>query len=393
MKDLRSILRRYIFDPYELEKSSQKKLISLVIIGIGLRILSRTPLPGIDYSLLPSSNQPGLLELGILPFIQASILAQLININGNDDEFNKQAKIQKQIKLISAGIAVITAISKVKMLAPAMYSYTPITIVLLATTLITGAMILIWVSEWVSEMFSLSGSVVVLLLTSIIDDLFRLFSQARVANNEPVGIFIFYLILVSAFAIFFSRSTINFPIRSSRQAYSKQLQSSTISFTVNPGAVMALVSTESLIRLVLSNLTGFGILNTYGFLVSSIVTIVRFILIIIFSYYSSKLQVDSDKVAKELNTMNITILTKSPNQTVKEYLDRILKKTYIGGGILLAVLVGLSEILGMYYPVINLRANLSSLMILFGTLHDLDDRIFGFSYANSDKLQDNKIKK
>nr|YP_009550745.1 SecY-type transporter protein [Eustigmatophyceae sp. Mont 10/10-1w]QAA11680.1 SecY-type transporter protein [Eustigmatophyceae sp. Mont 10/10-1w] len=391
MKDLRSILRRYIFDPSELEKSSQKKLISLIFVGIGLRVLSRTPLPGIDYSLLPSSNQPGLLELGILPFIQASILAQLINLN-DDDEFNKQTKIQKQIKYISVGIAIITAITKVKALAPAMYSYTFVSTCLLGITLITGALILIWVSEWISEVFSLSGSVVVLLLTSIIDDLFRLFSQARVANNEPFIIFIFYLILVSAFAIFFSRSTINFPIRSSRQAYSKQLQSSTISFTVNPGAVMALVSTESLIRLFLSNLGGLTFISKYALLFSGFINIVRFVLIVVFSYYSSKLQVDSDKVAKELNTMNVTILTKSSNETVKEYLDRILKKTYIGGGILLAALVALSEILGMYYPAINLRANLSSLMILFGTLHDLDDRVFGFSYSTSEKLQENNTK-
>jgi preprotein translocase subunit SecY len=391
VKDLKSILRRYIFDPSELEKSSQKKLVSLVLVGIGLRILSRAPLPGIDYSLLPQSNQPGILELGILPFIQASILAQLINFN-DDDEFNKQNKIQKQIKYLSVGIAIITAITKVKSLAPAMYSYTIISTVLLGITLITGAIILIWVSEWISEIFSLSGSVVVLLITSIVDDLFRLFSQARVANNEPFFIFILYLILVSAFAIFFSRSTINFPIRSSRQAYSKQLQSSTISFTVNPGAVMALVSTESLIRLFLSNIGGLIFISKYSLIFSSFVNIVRFVLIVVFSYYSSKLQVDSDKVAKELNTMNITILTKSSNETVKEYLDRVLKKTYIGGGVLLAALVALSEILGMYYPAINLRANLSSLMILFGTLHDLDDRIFGFSYVTSEKLQDNNTK-
>lgn len=386
MKDLRSILRRSIFDPYELEKSSQKKLFSLILIGIGLRILSRTPLPGIDYSLLPVSNQPGLLELGILPFIQASILAQLININ-DDDDFNKQAKVQKQIKFISLGIALITSITKVKLLAPAMYSYNPLSVILLIATLITGAIVLIWVSEWISEAFSLSGSVVVLLLTSIIDDLFRLFSQARAVDGQPVGIFILYLLLVSAFAIFFSRSTINFPIRSSRQAYSKQLQSSVISFTVNPGAVMALVSTESLIRLFLSNLTGFSFINKYLFIVSAIVSVIRFVLLIVFSYYCSKLQVDSDKVAKELNTMNVTILTKSANETLKEYLDRVLKKTYIGGGILLAILVAFSEILGFYYPVINLRANLSSLMILFGTLHDLDDRIFGFSYATSEKIK------
>jgi preprotein translocase subunit SecY len=390
MKNLRDLLTR--FDTQKIKQSSQKKIISLLILGIFLRILSRIPLPGIDYSLLSQSNQPGFLELGVLPLVQASILVQLLNLNdSNDDDFNKQTKIQKQIKYISLGLAIITSLTKLKMLAPAMYSYTLTNNLVITTTLVTGTVVIIWVSEWLTEIFSLSGSVVVLLFTSIIDDLFRLVSQVRVANTQSVWIFILYLVLVSIFAIFFSRSTLNLPIRSSRQAYSSQMQSSTIPFTINPGAIMALVSTESLISLVFSNLTTFGFIANSSVLLSGIIAIIRFVLIVVFSYYCSKLQVDSDKIAKELNTMNVTILTKSSNESVKEYLDRILKKTYLGGGILLAILVAFSEILGMYYPVINLRANLSSLMILFGTLHDLHDRIFGFAYSTTEKIQENKI--
>jgi len=43
---------------------------------------------------------------------------------------------------------------------------------------------------------------------------------------------------------------------------------------------------------------------------------------------------------------------------------------------MLALLVGISDILDTYYPTIGLKSNLSSLLILFGTMLDLEDRLF-----------------
>jgi len=86
--------------------------------------------------------------------------------------------------------------------------------------------------------------------------------------------------------------------------------------------------------------------------------------------------VDSDKVAKELLTMNMTIVNKSPGQETQNYLEDQLKRTYLSAGLMLALLVILSEILDIYYPTIGLKSNLSSLLLLFGTMIDLENRLF-----------------
>nr|YP_010478769.1 SecY-type transporter protein [Neustupella aerophytica]UVI61074.1 SecY-type transporter protein [Neustupella aerophytica] len=359
--------------------SSQKKVLFLFIVGACLRFLSKIPLPYIDYSLLPISNRPSLLALGILPLVQASLLVQVFNSvkpKSEDEDFDKYQKVQKQIKIVSIFIAILVSLSQVKALSPVMYSYSLMNKVILAVSLITGGLILIWISEWLSETFSLSGSVVVLTFTSVIDDVIRLISEVSNLALTPKICFGFYVLAVAAFTTFISKSTVEFPILSSKQSYSEQSKPSLLPFAINPGAVMALISAESLIRLLQTGVSQLGFISVNPGITSVVIGLLRFVLIITFSYYCSKLQVDSDKVAKELLTMNMTIVNKSPGQQTQNYLEDQLKRTYLSAGLMLALLVILSEILNIYYPTIGLKSNLSSLLLVFGTMIDLENRLF-----------------
>jgi preprotein translocase subunit SecY len=368
-----------MFSAEKLRKSAQDRVLSLFVLGACLRFLSKIPLPCIDYSLLPPSNRPCFLALGILPLVQASLLVQVFNSvkpKSEDDDFDKYQKTQKQVKIVSACIAVLISIAQVRTLSPVMYSYTLMSKFILGTTLITGGLVLIWISEWVSESFSISGSVVVLTFTSVIDDVIRLVLEAGNLDNKPRIILGLYVLAVAAFTTFISKSTVEFPILSSKQSYSEQSKPSLLPFAINPGAVMGLVSAESLLRIIQSGFTQITFLSISPTLIGIFISLLRFVFIITFSYYCSKLQVDSDKVSKELITMNMTILRKSPGQETQNYLEDELKRTYLSAGLMLALLVGISDILDNYYPTIGLKSNLSSLLILFGTMLDLEDRLF-----------------
>lgn len=368
-----------VFSTQKFKTSSQGRILSLFLVGTLLRFLSKIPLPYVDYSLLPVFNRPNFLALGILPLVQASLIVQLFNNakpKNDEDDFDKYQKIQKQIKLISFGIAILLSINQLKSLSPVLINYGLETKVFIFLTLLAGGLTLIWLSDWVSETLSISGSVVVLTFTSVIDDVIRLISETSNLSLLPKIFFAAYVLGIASFTTFISKSTIEFPILSSKQSYSDQLKTSYLPFAINPGTVMALVSAESVIRLVQLGINQFTIFSLPAILTPIISGISRFSLIVIFSYYCSKLQVDSDKVAKELLTMNMTILKKSPGQETQNYLEDELKKTYLSAGLMLAILVGLSEILDIYYPTIGLKANLSSLLILFGTMVDLEDRLF-----------------
>lgn len=368
-----------LFSASNFRKSPYSRIISLFAVGVFLRFLSKIPLPFIDYSLLPISNRPSFLALGILPIVQGSLLVQVFNSikpKTDEDDFDKYQKIQKQIKIVSTIISVIISLNQVKALTPIMSSYTLFSKIILGATLVIGGLILIWISEWISETFSISGSVVALTFTSVIDDVIRLLSETSNFDFKLKVVFGIYVIAVASFTTFISKSSIEFPILSSKQSYSEQAKFSVLPFAINPGAVMALVSAESLVRIVqvagskINFITIDPSFNVIG------ISILRFILIVSFSYYCSKLQVDSDKVAKELITMNMTIVRKAPGQETQYYLEDELKKTYLSAGLLLGLLVIFSDLTDFYYPSISLKANLSSLLILFGTMLDLEDRLF-----------------
>ena len=200
--------------------------------------------------------------------------------------------------------------------------------------------------------------------------------EAGNLDNKPRIILGLYVLAVAAFTTFISKSTVEFPILSSKQSYSEQSKPSLLPFAINPGAVMGLVSAESLLRIIQSGVTQITFLSISPTLIGVFISLLRFVFIITFSYYCSKLQVDSDKVSKELITMNMTILRKSPGQETQNYLEDELKRTYLSAGLMLALLVGISDVLDNYYPTIGLKSNLSSLLILFGTMLDLEDRLF-----------------
>lgn len=356
-----------------------EKLFIVLVLGIGLRVLNRVPIPWLDGFIGNTDKQPSLLTIGILPLVQASILVQLINVFQKDETFDKSQKIQKQTKYITVICALIASITQVKSLMPVLINPSLSNLFFLGFSLFIGALIIVWLSDWISEIFSISGSIVVLSFTTIFDDIINSLSKALELPLFSRSVIFFYYFLILIFSITFSRSTINFPIRSSKQAYSQQDQATSLSFSRNPGAVMALISTEYIISFVSTNISIFNV----KFLPLSAQFLIpfffRFLLIIIFNYYCSKIQMDTNKVAKDLANMNITVLDKPNELPIQNYLDDELKKNYLQTGLRLAFLVALSDIIGFYNPSLNLRLGLNSLLICSTTFIDLGERILDFT--------------
>lgn len=377
MKNIRDFVgtsSNKIFKSLKLEK-----LLIVLLLGIGLRFLNRIPIPWLDGFIGNSDKTQSLLSIGILPLVQASILVQLLNVFQKDETFDKSQKLQKQTKYVTVVCALIASITQVKSLFSTLVNPSLQNLFFLGFSLFVGALIIVWLSDWISEIFSISGSIVVLSFTTIFDDIINSISKAWELPIFSRSIIIFYYFLILLFSITFSRSTINFPIRSSKQAYSQQDQATSLSFSRNPGAVMALISTEYIISFASTNISFFN-LNFFPPIIQFLIPFsCRFILIIIFNYYCSKIQMDTNKVSKDLANMNITVLNK-PNQIpIQNYLDDELKKNYLQTGLRLAFLVALSDIIGLYNPSLNLRLGLNSLLICSTTFIDLGERILDFT--------------
>jgi len=380
-----------------LKKSPKSKLFLLISIGIAIRLLKKIPLPWLNYGLLSELDSPTLLSIGITPLITSSILFQVFNFipafkkwrQNAEEEGSSSNKISKLNKGLTIAIACFQAFRFVNKLSPYIYGPNLIKFFTLALLIITASMLLVWMSEIISENIFTSGTSLILSFTTILDELIRLFAKILTVFNPTLWpLFLIYVFLLSIVVTIFSRSLREFPLISSRQFYSDTMPFTNLPFTLNPGAVMALISTESIVRILESVLINQFHLNFFG-IINWIFVLVRSLLIISLSYYCSIIQIDPLTITNQLQKMSISVDNQPPGEPTLFYLKTELKKVYLSGGIILVLLSQVTELISFLSPQLDLRSYLSSLIIFFSGLLEVDQKIFSKEFQLLDHSQEN----
>lgn len=380
-----------------LKKSPKSKLFLLISIGIAIRLLKKIPLPWLNYGLLSELDSPTLLSIGITPLITSSILFQVFNFipafkkwrQNAEEEGSSSNKISKLNKGLTIGIACFQAFRFVNKLSPYIYGPNLIKFFTLGLLIVTASMLLVWMSEIISENIFTSGTSLILSFTTILDELIRLFAKILTVFNPTLWpLFLLYVFLLSIVVTIFARSIREFPLISSRQFYSDTMPFTNLPFTLNPGAVMALISTESIVRILESVLINQFHLNFFG-IISWIFVLVRSLLIILLSYYCSIIQIDPLTITNQLQKMSISVDNQPPGEPTLFYLKTELKKVYLSGGIILVLLTQLTELISFLSPQLDLRSYLSSLIIFFSGLLEVDQKVFSKEFQLVDHSQKN----
>jgi len=382
-----------------LKKSPKSKLFLLIIIGISIRLLKKVPLPWLNYGLLPELDSPNLLSIGITPLITSSILFQVFNFipafkkwrQDAEEEGSSNNKISKFNKGLTVAIACFQAFRFVNKLSPYIYGPNLIKFFTLGLLIVTASMLLVWMSEIISENIFTSGTSLILSFTTILDEIIRLVAKALTVYNPTLWpLFLLYIFLLSIVVTIFARSIREFPLISSRQFYSDTMPFTNLPFTLNPGAVMALISTESLVRILESVLINKFHLNFFG-IVSWLLILIRYLLVVLLSYYCSIIQIDPLTITNQLQKMSISLNNQPPGEPTLLYLKTELKKVYLSGGIILVLLTQLTELISYFSPQLDLRSYLSSLIIFFSGLLEVDQKIFAKEFQLVETSKQNNL--
>lgn len=367
-----------------LKTSAKDKFLLLLIIGLSIRLLKKVPLPWLNYGLLPELDSPTLLSIGITPLITSSILFQVFNFipafkkwrQDAEEEGSSNNKLSKLNKILTIGIASFQAFRFVNKLAPYIYGPNLIKFFILGLLIVTASLLLVWMSEIITEKIYTSGTSLILSFTTILDEITRLAAKILTVYTPTFWtVFLIYLFLLSIVVTIFARSLREFPLISSRQFYSETMPFTNLPFTLNPGAVMALISTESLVRILESFFINQLHFNFFGSL-NWLITILRLVLIVLLSYYCSIIQIDPLTISNQLQKMSISVDNQPPGEPTLFYLKTELKKVYLSGGIILVLLTQLTELISFFSPQLDLRSYLSSLIIFFSGLLEVDQKIF-----------------
>lgn len=395
-----------------------KILFLLLLVRLGLYI----PVPNIDLDLfsqnqntnpifgfaktLTGSSFLGIGALGILPYINASIIIQLLvpvlpqleQLQKEEGEFGRQ-----QITRYTRYLALIWAIILSSAIAfflvkPIIFDWSISLALEIILALVTGSILSMWFSELITEEGLGNGSSMLIFINIVgsIPNSFSelnnaLFSQASYLDNLRIsgqGL-IFYLFVVSVIILFqdsykkiniVAAKQLNLSSSDQSQDFS-QLKNSYIPLKVNQGGIMPLVFSSTFavfLAYPVQQLLNLGFVNNSFLSVYSIT--INILLVVLFSCFYAGLVLKPDDISQNLAKMAYSIPGIRQGKDTTKYLEKTVARLAFLGGLFLAFLAFFPLVVGNVLQV-NIFKNVTSLLILIGVITDVTSQIRGYLVA------------
>ena len=408
-------------------KKTDDILLKRLLLSVGILLFIRMgtflPIPGVNHGHLAfyiqqhpitknlvstfSGNETfviGLFTLNIFPYINASIMVQLItglipSISKLQKEGGGEGRraITRLTRLITFGWALIQSSSIAFYLKRALFDWTPLLAFEIILWLSTGAMIVLWLSELITE-YGLGNGASLLIYTNIISSLPNLGKKLISENTgnlnvvSGLGIALLFFIAISGI-ITLQESARIVPLISSKQLgqnqslVSKVKSNNYIPLRFNQAGVMPIILTTAILVLpnYITNLGLFPLLTLPVFLKSSkiIYWISYFILILIFSSFYSTIVLNPKDISQELQKMAVSIPGIRPGLATTFYLKQVMKRVTFFGAIVLAVLATLPNIIEGILNVSSFNGlGTTSLLILVGVVLDISREMKSIILSN-----------
>ena len=408
-------------------KKTDDILLKRLLLSVGILLFIRMgtflPIPGINHGHLAfyiqqhpitknlvstfSGNDTfviGLFTLNIFPYINASIMVQLItglipSISKLQKEGGGEGRraITRLTRLITFGWALIQSSSIAFYLKRALFDWTPLLAFEIILWLATGAMIVLWLSELITE-YGLGNGASLLIYTNIISSLPNLGKKLITENTgnltltSGLGIGLLFFIAISGI-ITLQESARIVPLISSKQLgqtqslVSKAKSNNYIPLRFNQAGVMPIILTTAILVLpnYITNLGVFPLLTIPIFLKSSkiIYWVSYFILILIFSSFYSTIVLNPKDISQELQKMAVSIPGIRPGLATTFYLKQVMKRVTFFGAIILAILATLPNIIEGILNVSSFNGlGTTSLLILVGVVLDISREMKSIILSN-----------
>jgi len=409
------------------ETGDNNILLKRLLLSLGILIFIRLgtflPVPGIDHGYLAfyiqrhsltrslvstfSGNDTfviGLFTLNIFPYINSSILMQLLvtilpNLSKLQKEGSSEGKrtINRITRLITLVWAVIQSAGIAFYLKRALFNWTPVLAFEIIIWLTTGAMIVLWLSEIITE-HGLGNGASLLIYTNIVSSLPNLITKLVSENSESLNFVSWLVIAVLFFIAIYGIVLLQEGARIVPLISSKQLGQSSPTFSAlpennyiplrfNQAGVMPIILTTAVLVIpnYVSSLGLLPILTLPAILQSSkiIYWVSYFVLILLFSSFYSTIVLNPKDVSDELQKMAVSIPGVRPGIETTYYLKQVMKRVTLLGAVMLAVLATLPNIIEAILPVSSFNGlGTTSLLILVGVVLDLSREMRSIFLSN-----------
>ena len=431
---------RAFINVFRIPDLRKKVLFTLMMLSV-YRVGYYVPLPGVDQDALARHwkgggggaaeqaaelfamftggdlGQSTMFGLGIMPYISASIILQLlVTVVPSLEKLSKEGetgrrKIMEYTRYLTVLLCLIQAVFWVNYLnSPGQTLVYPEYMRTLAfwlvgvTALMTGTLILMWIGEQIDE-YGIGNGISLIIMAGIVArlptvlwDVSRgFFSRGGVATAdamtaEKVLFLVISFVAVVAGAILITQAQRRIPIQQAKQTRGRRVvggQRHYLPLRVNHGGVMPIIFASSFLLfpqmifgwLSKVDLWPQGLWSFLGgaFWPGSYIYVVSYVaMVYFFSYFWTSVQFQPKELANNLRDMGSFIPGLRPGKRTADYLEAVMERiTYVGAGFL-AVIAVIPSVVAVYMAIpfrVSAFLGGTGLLIVVSVVLDLIHRI------------------
>ena len=380
----------------------RSRILFTVIAILVYRIGSHIPTPGIDPTALLgflSSSQGGgglltimdlfsggalfrfsILALGIMPYISASIIMQLLGVvipaleRMQKEGESGRKKINQYVRYLTLVLCIVQS--------AAMAGWILGFILLVVITATTGTMFLMWLGDQITER-GLGNGISVIIFAGIVARIpagvYDVIQKRESEYLNSLVIVLFFIIFaIVIFCVVYEESgQRRIPVQYAKRVVGRKVfgaQSTHIPFKINPSGVIPIIFASALMAIPaqIASLTR-GVqwrwldallrFFSYG---SWAYIILYCLLVIMFAYVYTSVQFNPDDIAENLKKSGGFIPGYRPGTQTAEYLKTVLSRITIGGSIFLAAIAVFPDLMSKIPIFAPFRGTNNSLVYLMG---------------------------
>lgn len=378
----------------------RKRIIYTILIVIIYRLGSHIVIPGIDPSMLTqfkANSQEGLLglldmfsggafsqasifALGIMPYISASIVIQLLGMavpyfqrlqKEGESGRKKINQITRWLTIVVTGLQAPAYISNIvsQMPSEAFYPFLPdssISIMFYITAvivLVTGTMFVMWLGEKITDKGIGNGISLIIMIGIIARLPFALFGEflSRM-EDQGGGLVVFILELailvgVVLVTILLVQGTRKIPVQYAKRIVGNKQYGGVrqyLPMKVNAAGVMPIIFAQAIMFLPLtllqfSNTESLsGIAAAFSDNNGLVYNITFALMIIAFTYFYTAISINPNQIAEDLKRNGGFIPGIKPGKKTAEFIDNVMSRITLPGSMFLAFVAIMPSIVGIF---------------------------------------------
>lgn len=391
------------------KKAINKVLLTFFILAI-YRLGNGIPLYGIDQealkrSLLQIENKNAIMQimnmysgsgvnnltpfsLGIIPFINASILLDLLvalfpsleKLQSEEGEFGRR-KIMFYKKIVTLIFAAFQSGLLIFYLQPYFYITGLFNLTLIGLQLVAGSLFVVWLSNLIDKKGLGNGTSLIIFANIIIG----LLTKNIFLNSlkDQFLVFEIGILLLMIFLICISQTArINIEVVSARQLaflenFDKtfinnnstdiffQLKEAGLSIKLNQAGIFPIIIASNLLPFIGLIFTNIGLNSLL------INNLIYYLLIIAFNYFYTSVFWDPEKISEQLRKASVSIVNVTPGKETVSYLENVVRASSLLGGIYLSLILLCYDLIKQLTKgyLLN-QINISSLIIVVGVAYE-----------------------